>query len=412
MAVTIDYNTYIISVDKSDTQFVGTNPATGLEVRQLDVVIFGQLLADVQDNSPDVWAPTAYSYTQPADVGGVQLAPVLLILSPYTVTFEDGQYAINFVGGNTNLGDFVNVNQVSIRPNNSAGQTFSDVINSQSFENASVWVDSIEGLAGTGFPRGTPSDPVNNVNDALAIAMRENLNTFHIIGQFTAIGTMPINNYHINGVTPANGIVIGSNLVVESSSFERIAILGSVIGRGSYKDCSVGKTLGLTGVEGIFDNCAIAGDIALDATATEPIIFKDCISAIAGTAKPGLNCNGTAAGINFRRYAGGLALTNFNNPAGTMTLDLMGSEVSINSTNCTNGVLVARGVGKLVDENGDVIPTGTSTINGNLLISNRLINSDQSGGGSSVWTTIEKDNALAWSRKASDNAEEVNLKIQ
>jgi hypothetical protein len=411
MAVTIDYNTYVITVPKSDTQFVETNPATGLEVRQLDIVIFGQLLADVQDNSPDVWAPTAYSYTKPADVGGVQLAPVLLILSPYTVTFEDGQYAINFVGGNTNLGDFVNVNQVSIRSNNSAGQTFSDVINSQSFENASVWVDSIEGLAGTGFPRGTPSDPVNNVNDALAIAMRENLNTFHIIGQFTAIGTMPINNYHINGVTPANGIVIGSNLVVESSSFERIAILGSVIGRGSYKDCSIGKTLGLTGVEGIFDNCAIAGDIALDATATEPIIFKDCISAIAGTAKPGLNCNGTAAGINFRRYAGGLALTNFNNPAGTMTLDLMGSEVSINSTNCTEGVIVARGVGKLVDESGNVIPNGSITINGNLFISNRLINADQVSSATAIWTDIEKDEVLAYSKKASDNAEQANLKL-
>lgn len=409
--ISIDYTTYVINVPKADTQFVETNPQTGLEVRALNIVTFGKALADVQDNSQDVWAPTAFTYTAPADVGGVFLAPVLLILSPYTVTFEDGQYAVNFVGGNTNLQDFTNVNQVSIRPNNSAGQTFSDAINSQSFENASVWVDSINGLPGTGFPRGTPSDPVNNVNDALTIAIRENLNTFHIIGQFTAIGTMPINNYHINGVTPANGIVIGSNLVVESNNFERIAILGSVIGRGSYKDCSVGKTLGLTGVEGIFDNCAIAGDIALDATATEPIIFKDCISAIAGTAKPGLNCNGTAAGINFRRYAGGLALTNFNNPAGTMTLDLMGSEVSINSTNCTEGVIVARGVGKLVDESGNVIPNGSITINGNLFISNRLINADQVSSATAIWTDIEKDEVLAYSKKASDNAEQANLKL-
>jgi hypothetical protein len=299
------------------------------------------------------------------------------------------------------------VNQVSIRPNNSAGQTFSDAINSQSFENAAVWVDANDGLPGTSFPRGTPSDPVDNVNDALTIAIKENLHNFHIVGQFSAAGTMPITNYNITGTTPANGIIIGDNLGVEKCSFERIAILGSITGRGSYKDCSIGKTLNITGLQGILDNCGLAGNMTLEATATEPIIFKDCISAIAGTAKPGLDCNSTAAGINFRRYAGGLALTNFNNPAGTMTLDLMGAEVSIDSTTCTNGIIVVRGVGRVIDENGNDIENGTSTINGNLLISHRATSSEEA----EVWTEAQKAEVLAYSKKASDNAEQANLKL-
>jgi len=376
MAITIDYNTYIINVPKLYTQFVSTDPQTGAEIRSMDIVQFAKDLYDVQDNPDGAWATTAYEYTAPKDVGGVQLAPVVLILSPYIITFEDGQYAINLVNGNTNIQDKVTVNQVSIRPNNSVGNTFSDAINSQSFEGAMVWVDSNGGLTGTAFPIGTPPKEVDNMVDAVAIALREGLKLFHFRGSINVSGNPGISRYGVVGTTPADSVIIATDLEVNLSTFIKCAVVGSVIGRGSYQDCSLGKTLNLSGVEGLFDNCGIAGNITLDALATEPIIFKDCISAIAGTAKPGLNCNGTAAGINFRRYAGGLAITNFNNPAGTMTLDLMGSEISINSTNCTNGVIVARGVGRLIDELGNNIPSGTW--NG-ITIVNQLVTRDQLG---------------------------------
>ena len=128
----------------------------------------------------------------------------------------------------------------------------------------------------------------------------------------------------------------------------------------AFQDCSLGKTLNLTGVEGIFDNCGIAGNIELDALATEPIIFKDCISAVAGSSKPILDVNGTAAGINFRRYTGGLDIRNFNNVAGTMSLDLNGSEVRLDSVTNTAGEIVARGVGRIIDENNNITVRGTS----------------------------------------------------
>ena len=81
---------------------------------------------------------------------------------------------------------------------------------------------------------------------------------------------MSVTRYFILGVTPADSIIIGSALDVQDCSFERVAIVGSIVGRGSWKDCSVAKTLNLSGVEGIWDNCGLAGNITLDATATEP----------------------------------------------------------------------------------------------------------------------------------------------
>jgi len=411
--ITIDYSVtpYIINVPRLYTQFVATDPQTGLEVRQMNLTQFAQDIGDLQDNVEGAWAPTAYEYTAPVSVGGVQLAPVVVITEFYVVQFEDLQYAVNLVGANTNVQDQVVVNQVSIRPSNSAGLTFSDAINSQSFLEAAVWVDSEDGLPGTQFPRGTPPDEVDNVTDAITIALREGLHRFNIRGTFNAVGNVGIERYHVKGQTPQNAIIVANALNVTNSSFERIAIVGSITGRGTFQDCSVAKTLNLSGVEGIWDNCGIAGNLTLDASATEPIVFKDCISTIAGTDKPSLDCNGTAAGINFRRYAGGLAVTNFNNPAGAMTLDLMGSEVSIDSVSCTNGEIVARGVGKLIDENGNVIPNGSITINGNLFISNRLVNSDQVASGSNVWSEAEKDEVIQYSKKSSDNAEQANLKL-
>jgi hypothetical protein len=126
MAISIDYETNVIFVPKADTTLVGINPVTGLEIRELDIAVFGPDVADLQDDEDGMPFPTAYFYTAPKDIGGVTLAPVLEIFSPYTVTIEDGNYAVNLVGGNTNLPDLINVNSVSVRAGNTAGLVITD----------------------------------------------------------------------------------------------------------------------------------------------------------------------------------------------------------------------------------------------------------------------------------------------
>jgi hypothetical protein len=54
-------------------------------------------------------------------VGGVTLARVVEVINGYTVTFEDGQYAVRLEGANHNIGDVKNVNQVSLVIGNTAG---------------------------------------------------------------------------------------------------------------------------------------------------------------------------------------------------------------------------------------------------------------------------------------------------
>lgn len=121
MAITIDYLTNEILIPKADTVFVSTDPITGRETRSLDMDFLWKALADIQDNTTDVWAPTAYINTPPQDLGGITLARSVLILDPYYVTFENGTYAVELEGGNTNLHTRTTVNSVAVHSNNSVG---------------------------------------------------------------------------------------------------------------------------------------------------------------------------------------------------------------------------------------------------------------------------------------------------
>ena len=120
MAISIDWGTKIISIPKADTQLVQSSPT---EIRQLDLDAFRLDLKALEDDAAGMPFLDTHRHVGPITVGGVTLARVIEIINGYTVTFEDGQYAVNLVGANSNVGDVTNVNQVSIRSANSAGLT-------------------------------------------------------------------------------------------------------------------------------------------------------------------------------------------------------------------------------------------------------------------------------------------------
>jgi len=70
-----------------------------------------------------LWAPQVIEYVLPISVGGTDLAPVTTIINGYTFGFEEfvEPYSVELYGANSNLADVVIVNNVSVRPKNSAG---------------------------------------------------------------------------------------------------------------------------------------------------------------------------------------------------------------------------------------------------------------------------------------------------
>ena len=129
--ISIDYGTRVIYVPKVDTTLVQSTP---FEIRQLDIDTFRLTLKDIEESEEGMPFPDTHRHFSPVSVGGVNLAMVVEIINRYTVTFEDGQYAVNLTGANSNIADRVNVNQVSVRSSNSAG-----LIKPETDDGGAVW---------------------------------------------------------------------------------------------------------------------------------------------------------------------------------------------------------------------------------------------------------------------------------
>jgi len=117
MAIYIEWGPRIIHVPRVDMTLLQSSP----EIRELNLDVFRLALKDLEDSDDGMAAPTTHNHVTTTTVGGVTLARVIELINNYTVTFEDGQYAVNLVGANSNVGDVTNVNQVSVRSSNSAG---------------------------------------------------------------------------------------------------------------------------------------------------------------------------------------------------------------------------------------------------------------------------------------------------
>jgi len=118
MAITINWQDKVIFVPKADTTLVTATPD---EIRELDLNVFRLALKDLEDDVDGMIFPITHNNNSPVTLGGIVYARTFEIINGYTVTFEDGSYAVNLVGANSNVGDVVNVNSVSIRSANSAG---------------------------------------------------------------------------------------------------------------------------------------------------------------------------------------------------------------------------------------------------------------------------------------------------
>lgn len=117
MAISIDPLTHVIHVPKSDLTLVQNSP----EIRELDLNVFRLELKAYESAEYGMYLLKTHNHNTEVTLGNLTFARVIEILPPYTVTFEDGQYAVNLVNANSNISDRTNVNQVSVRSANSAG---------------------------------------------------------------------------------------------------------------------------------------------------------------------------------------------------------------------------------------------------------------------------------------------------
>lgn len=118
MAITINWAAKIINIPKADMTLVDAGPP---EIRSLDLDTFRKDLNALQESEEGMPFDTTHYYTAPLPVAGITLNRVVEILNGYTIQFENLQYSVNIIGGNSNIGDVKVQNQVSVNTANSAG---------------------------------------------------------------------------------------------------------------------------------------------------------------------------------------------------------------------------------------------------------------------------------------------------
>ena len=113
--LSIDWSSRVITVPASDLDEVSGNRY------ELDLYKFHLWLKDIEDDENGMVNPDTHIYTKPLQVGGTVIARSVQIINGYSVTFENGAYLVDIVGGNSNIMDVLNFNNVSVRANNSGG---------------------------------------------------------------------------------------------------------------------------------------------------------------------------------------------------------------------------------------------------------------------------------------------------
>lgn len=116
MPVTIDWGQKIINVPQDYL-----TPVVSPTLYELNIDTFRKDLKALEASEEGMPELDTHSHNTEVTVAGTTIARVVEIINGYTITFEDGQYAVNLVGANSNIAEVQNVNQVSTRSFNTAG---------------------------------------------------------------------------------------------------------------------------------------------------------------------------------------------------------------------------------------------------------------------------------------------------
>jgi hypothetical protein len=207
-----------------------------------------------------------------------------------------------------------------------------------------VYIDPDRGVSGTAEGVGTPTNPVNNVQDAFAIAERDRLREFRFRGTIEL--DRDAEDWAFEGLSSekSDTVVLGG-FSVNNSSFESLTLTGFMTGNIDCERCRLDVVYGLSGT---FRRCWLVSSFVIDFDAE--LSLSDCGSAMSGTGVPTCVCMGANV-VNIRDYSGAIRISGMMDGA-AVSVDVDPGDLYIDQT-CIGGVLVARGMGGIVNEMPD-----------------------------------------------------------
>ena len=229
-----------------------------------------------------------------------------------------------------------------------APYTVGEVLHRIDYIAAKIYVDTDADVNGHGSQR----MPFDNVNDAKDYAEENGIRDIIVSGNITVPGNLK--NMTIWGV--------GLPTIDFNGQDVKNTRISECVLTGAYSSSIIAERCVLTNgfeLDGFFDRCALNGEAIARANTTTTLV--DCLSNIAGTGRPSINMNsGVSTNVGIRSWRGGLDITHCDHIDDVITVQVADGAFRFTDT-CTNGVMVARGTCKFVDEsNGAVVHDETS----------------------------------------------------
>lgn len=209
----------------------------------------------------------------------------------------------------------------------------------------SIWVNTEAAVNGDG----SQENPYDNITSAIDRAEEDNIRTIYLIGDITL--TRNFKNFYLIGIGVPEVDLNGQD--IKNSQFSQVKLKGSFVNGNSIV---VKDSLFLQGaiLAGYIEGCAFGGD--LTCAPNSSVFIKDCASAIAGIGRPSISMHPTATSLlSIRGYSGGLNIFDCNQEQDRVTVEMSQGSLTFTTT-CTAGIMVARGIGKFLDEtNGAIV---------------------------------------------------------
>ena len=234
-----------------------------------------------------------------------------------------------------------------------------------------VSIDEINGTTDLVNLAGSIGNPVKLEKDANDIVANIKLPKKVFVRGNLSISdtTVSWENFEFLGESPLKTLININTLAnVSNCEFYDSSVSGVLDGNSHIERCVISN---LFFVDGYIYNCAIGPATITLGTSTVSNIFE-CYSTVPGSLTPTIDMNGTGE-LALRGYKGGILLKNYNGTGGH-SVDLSSGQIVLDST-IISGTFIIRGVGKLVDTNGDHIHSGTW--NGGVTIVNELVNNEE-----------------------------------
>jgi hypothetical protein len=204
-----------------------------------------------------------------------------------------------------------------------------------------VTIDTVNGKAGTDFPLGNTTNPVNNLADARVIADRLNLRSY------TLESSLVLDSEHLDWRFVSGGfdhsLTLVSGVAATRGVFEFLIVNGDAGGnRINIQNSLIGNLERFTGNA---TDCAIGGPVTISPGI---VVMGFCISSVAGFDPVDFTVLSPSTELNMRQYSGGFSLEGMQSADSKASIDLVSGDIILGATN-TQGEIVVRGVGTLID---------------------------------------------------------------